>query len=345
MTDRARDVLAASNGMRLAIVVPVYDDWESFLALVPMLDRALVGIVSKVTILAVDDGSTNVIDGAAIARLGPLGVIESVELLHLITNVGHQRAIAIGLAAAVSSGGYSHVLVMDSDGEDRPEEAVRLVDCNLHDDAGRAGLVYVAQRHRRSEGIAFRLYYAMYKLLFRFLSGQTIDFGNFSLLPISAVRKLIHTPETWNHFAASLVKARIPLRRIPTSRGTRIAGRSSMNLVMLVTLGLSAISVYSEAVFVRMLLTSIVLSMAAALGLAGVVAIRIFTNFAIPGWATTAGGILGIILVQALTLSMIASFLALSARSGVLTVPASDAERFIERRKVIAVGAPEVHVG
>ena len=322
--------------LRLAIVIPVFNDWESFLGLLPLLDAAFSGLVSAVSVFAVDDGSTDELDSVAPSSFGALRVIESVEILHLIANVGHQRAIAIGLTEVVQRDLYSHVLVMDSDGEDRPDDAVRLLQSALENGDG-PGTVFVAQRRRRSEGIVFRAYYGLYKALFRILSGQVIDFGNFSLLPISGARRLIHIPETWNHFAASLVKARLPLRRIPTARGRRLYGRSSMNLISLVTLGLSAISVYSDAVFVRMLLGSLLLLIVAAAGVAAVIAIRLFTRFAIPGWATTAGGLLGIMLVQALTLSMIAAFLGLSARSGVLTVPAADAARFVERRQILFV--------
>lgn len=335
MTTASSVVSSRVAGVCLAIVIPVYDDWESFTALMTMLDRAFCDVASEVTILAVDDGSTRAIDRSAIERISPFQVIRTIEVLHLVTNVGHQRAIAIGVTEAVARGRYSYVMVMDSDGEDRPEDAVRLLRSALDAEPATSEEAFVAQRHRRSEGIPFRIYYVIYKMLFRFLSGETIDFGNFSLLPVSVARRLTHMPETWNHFAASIVKARVPLRRIPTTRGRRIAGRSTMNLVSLVTLGLSAISVYSDAVFVRMLLTSLLLSGASALGIATVVAIRLFTRAAIPGWATSAGGLLGIALLQLLTLSTIASFLTLGARAGVLTVPATDAARFVDRCEIL----------
>ncbi|MDB5029135.1 MAG: glycosyl transferase [Candidatus Eremiobacteraeota bacterium] len=322
--------VSVSPVLRLAVVIPVFNDWESLSVLVPMLDEALAPLGPGVALYVVNDCSTRERD----VVLQRLRTIDSIAILHLVTNVGHQRAISIGIAEVVTTGRYSHVLVMDSDGEDLPGEAMRLIQAALNHAGGSAATV-VAQRRRRSEGIVFRAYYLVYKVLFRFLSGQTIDFGNFSLLPIAVATRLIHSSDTWNHFAASLVKTRTPLIRVPTTRGRRLAGRSTMNLVSLVTLGLSAISVYSEAVFVRMLLTSLVLLSGAFAGVLAVIAIRLFTSFAIPGWATTAGGLLGIILMQALTLSTIASFLALSARSGVFAVPALDAARFVERREIV----------
>jgi hypothetical protein len=323
------------DGVRLAVVIPVYNDWDAFLALAPTLDEAFAAVALHAAIVTVDDGSTKQVPVDAKERLRGLRAIDAVEVLHLVANVGHQRAIAIGLATVVARDAYSHMLVMDADGEDRPPDAVRLVECAAAESSDGAA-AFVAQRGRRSEGAAFQAGYVLYKMLFRFLSGQVIDFGNFSLLTAPAARRLVHMAETWNHFAAALLKARIPLRRIPTSRGHRLAGRSSMNVVSLVTLGLSAISVYSEAVFVRLLLGSLALSATALIGLIAVVVIRVFTALAIPGWATTAGGFFGIILVQAVTLSAIATFLALSARSAVTVGPAIDAAKYVERTEVLA---------
>jgi polyisoprenyl-phosphate glycosyltransferase len=317
---------------RVAIVIPVYNDWEAVSALLPMIDRAFADAAAEVRVFVVDDGSTQTaaIDPRATASLT---TIAAVEVLHLICNVGHQRAIAVGLADIARAGVCDYAIVMDSDGEDRPEDAAALLAAALAKPEFSGA--FVARRARRSEGFTFKAYYQLYKLLFRLLSGQTIDFGNFSLLPASALNRLVHSPDLWNHFPASVVKSKIPVQRIPTDRGTRLAGRSSMNVVGLVALGLSAMSVYSDVVFVRILIASLGLSLLAALGLIGVVFVKLFSALAIPGWATTAGGILAIILVQALTFSTIAAFLNLSGRSNALTIPARDAAGYVERREYV----------
>lgn len=321
----------ALTQIRLAVVLPVYNDWAALTALVPMLDRAFAPLGVALGVYVVDDGSTEPMNFEPPDRLE---AIERIEVLHLICNVGHQRAIAVGLADIASRGVCDYVLVMDSDGEDLPTEATSLLAAaRAEPDFGGA---FVAQRSRRSEGLLFRSYYRVYKALFRLLVGRTIDFGNFSLLPASALNRLVHSPDLWNHYPAAVVKSRLPLRRVPTRRGVRLAGRSTMNVVGLVALGLSAISVFSDVVFVRILVVSLVWSALAALGLFAVVVVKVvFSDLAIPGWATTAGGILAIILVQALTFSTIATFLNLSARSNALTVPAREAERYVERRETL----------
>src|SRR5512135_1031465 len=107
---------------RLAIVTPVYNDWESLHELVRRLD-AVAGTLPDAAfdVIAVDDGSTAPLPPAflADARLARLG---RVDVLHLASNLGHQRAIAVGLTEADARGLYAAVIVMDSDGEDRPED-------------------------------------------------------------------------------------------------------------------------------------------------------------------------------------------------------------------------------
>lgn len=52
--------------------------------------------------------------------------IASMRLLVLRRNLGHQRAIAVGLCHADAKLDFDSILLMDADGEDAPEDAVRL---------------------------------------------------------------------------------------------------------------------------------------------------------------------------------------------------------------------------
>ena len=52
--------------------------------------------------------------------------ISEVQLIWLFGNIGHQRAIAVGLVVASRIEEIEAVVVMDADGEDRPEDVSRL---------------------------------------------------------------------------------------------------------------------------------------------------------------------------------------------------------------------------
>jgi hypothetical protein len=105
-----------------------------------------------------------------------------------------------------------------------------------------------------------------------------------------------------------------------------------MSFVSLAVHGLSAISVYTDVVLVRMMIAAWILATAVLVGLAVVIAVRFGTDWAIPGWASYVAASLTIIFIQAILLAGIALFLLLSFRSVRPFVPASDADIFIVSR-------------
>ncbi len=120
---------------------------------------------------------------------------------------------------------------------------------------------------------------------------------------------------------------------VPTVRGSRCAGRSRMNLVALMVHGLSALSVYTDKIFVRVLLAAGLVAGLAGLGIVSVAAIRLFTDLAIPGWATTVIGDLLIILLQILVIVIAASLTVLAGRSNRPIVPIVDCPCFVAERR------------
>jgi hypothetical protein len=133
----------------------------------------------------------------------------------------------------------------------------------------------------------------------------------------------------WNHLAASIVRSRIVFRRIETTRGRRYAGRTSMNFQSLLLHGLSAISVYSDVVLVRILIATMLMAVVALLGILGVIAIRLLTELAVPGWATNAAGLLLILFVQTVLIATVSACMLLSSRSGKPIIPATDALSYV----------------
>lgn len=312
----------------IAIVTPVLDDWEAFARLVADLARCFRGSDITFHVVAVDDGSETGLDTASI-RLPPNACVADIEVVRLALNLGHQRAIAIGLCAVLERREVDAVIVMDSDGEDRPEDIAALLAAGEQ----LTGRAVLARRARRSEGRVFRFFYVLYKLLFRILVGQSICFGNFALLPLAAVRRLVHMGDLWNNLAAAIMRSRLPYATVPTDRGQRYAGRSTIGLVGLVVHGLSAMAVYTDRIFVRILIVTSAISLASLLGIFAVVAIRLTTTLAIPGWATTAAGDLVILLMQTVVILVATTLVMLAGRSNRPIVPIIDAWPFVAERR------------
>jgi hypothetical protein len=218
------------------------------------------------------------------------------------------------------------VVVMDADGEDTPEGLGQLLDAYLANDGVTA---VFAERTRRLESLLFRLFYLFYKVLHWTLTGVTVRVGNFSVLPSRYLDALSVMPELWNHYAAAVFRSRLPLITIAIPRGRRIAGKSKMNFVALVSHGLSAIAVFGEIVGARLLTASLAGALLAGSGIVAVIAIRLFTDWAIPGWATYAVGLLTIVLVQFITIAASFTFIVLSNRTNFSFLPVRDYASFI----------------
>ena len=179
----------------------------------------------------------------------------------------------------------------------------------------------------------FRIFYAFYKILFRLLTGQVYRVGNFSVIPRSCLASLVTVSEIWNHYAAAVSKSRQPHAFLPTSRATRLIGRSKMNFTQLVIHGLSAISVYGESVGVRVMVLSSLTIVISLIGIVVVVAVRLLTTLAIPGWASTVVSNLVLLLFQSVLLSAIFSFIVLGTRQGTSFLPIRDYHPFVRRTR------------
>jgi len=322
---------------RLAFLIPVYNDWQSFQILLERIDSLVSSWNTEASIFVIDDCSIGDLPDRSDFR--NRSNIKHLELLSLSANLGHQRAIAVGLCELELRETFDGVVVMDSDGEDRPEEIGGLIESfQAHENA-----IIVAQRIKRSESLTFRLFYFAYKLFFRVLTGEVIDFGNFCIIPSTLLHRLTHMPEVWNHLAAATIRSRLEIRRVPTQRGLRYSGRSSMNLESLVVHGLSAISVFTDKLFARLLLLSCLISILDACFACAVIFARFFTNLAVPGWATSAVGLSAAILLQNITLSAIAAFLVLATRSSFASMPANYARTYIHKRLVINDRCQKAH--
>ena len=274
--------------MHIVIVMPVYEDWDAALKLCHNIDLVLRADTSlRASVLLIDDGSTL----TTCRRDLPFSTeaIARVSVLTLRRNLGHQRAIAVGFAYLQQHWEGDAIVVMDADGEDRPEDIPRLLRlCGM---PGARTAVF-AERGRRLESLTFRLMYRCYSFLHRVFTGRDIRFGNFSVLPWSYLDSLVVCPELWNHYSATFLKSRLPYIRVRCDRGRRLAGESRMNFVSLVIHGLSALFANQEVVGTRLLLMAVLTTVGLIL-LAGIgIGVRLLTSVEIPTWAAVAVGVL-----------------------------------------------------
>jgi glycosyltransferase involved in cell wall biosynthesis len=308
-----------SSNEPMIVLLPLYNDWESLQLLLAQLDGELArkGILARV--LVVDDGSPHQPD--EMFASGPFEALAKVEVLTLWRNLGHQRAIAIGLAYVAQHIDGRCVVVMDSDGEDSPADVPRLL-AKFDQEEGRK--IVFAERTKRSETLTFMAFYLLYRWLHFLLTGVHVRVGNFSVIPRSRLESLVVVSELWNHYAAAVFKSRQPHCSVPTRRAKRLSGHSRMNFVGLVIHGLSALSVFSETIGARLLILNLVVLVLAFSGVIATVVLRFGMSVGIPGWATNVVGILLIIILQTFMLTVLFCFGILGGRQATAFIPRRD---------------------
>ena len=148
--------------LRLIVLMPLRDDWLSAAELIRRLDKAISSEACTMEIILVDDGSVHRCDRNDFDFQSGFSVVRAIRTLRLRRNLGHQRAIAIGLAHVLQTTSCDAVIVMDADGEDTPEGVAQLL--RSYSDTLGAKAIF-AERSHRSESLVFRSFYHLYKFL------------------------------------------------------------------------------------------------------------------------------------------------------------------------------------
>ena len=327
---------AGPQAMTSTILVPIYNDWTASAILLDELDRELLARRRTAAVLFVDDGSSETLATARLIGAAPRAALTAIDVLHLRHNLGHQRAIAVGLAYLEAQDASAVVVVMDGDGEDLPSDVTRLLDA-LERDPTR---IVFAERRRRSEGLVFTALYHLYLALHLLLTGERVRVGNFSAIPKVLLRRLVGVSDLWNNYSAAVFHARIPVTMVPTNRGTRYTGQSKMTFVSMVVHGLSAMSVYGDRIGVRLLFGASLITAAAVLGSVGFWVWQIWSGMPVNPWSL---GLAGLVLLLLLFVMLASSlgfvFIILAGRGQPGFLPFRDFGAYISHHSSVSAAA------
>jgi len=228
---------------KFIILIPLFNDWKSVSKLLNEINSQVINWNADVSVIIVNDASTEARSGLE----SNYKKIKSVKILNMKENRVHQRCIASGLKYISENEDFDRVIVMDADGEDRPEE--------LNDFFNKAQenskMTITGNRFKRSEGIVFKILYEVHKLLTLVFTGKLIKFGNFTCLPKDHVKQLIQKPYLWNSYSSSVVRTINDRTFIPSKRGLRYVLPSKINFTGLVFHSLAIISVFRNNVIIR----------------------------------------------------------------------------------------------
>ena len=228
---------------KFIILIPVYNDWESLHKLLMEINHSIKFIKNiQFNCVIVNDSSK-----ISVPEIKKPSNITTIKLINMKKNKGHARCNAFAIRYLSKIDNFDHLILMDGDGEDRPEEINLLVEQALSED----NTSVVAKRVKRSEGLFFQFLYQAHKIITILFTGKNINFGNYSCLTKLDVKKLSTKKSLWSSFSGSL-KFHIPeLNSVKSKRGLRYFGPSKMSLFKLIVHSLSIIAVFKKKVFLR----------------------------------------------------------------------------------------------
>ena len=232
------------------ILVPVYNDWRSVFKLLEEINAHLEGWDAHISVVIINDASTEVrpINTPLLKNL------RSIYVINMKENKGHARCNAAGLKYINENEDFDFVIVMDGDGEDRPQELGDLL-CKSYENTDK---VITADRVKRSEGLFFKFCYLVHKYLTFIFTGQSIKFGNYSCLPKFAVNIMTKQASTWSSFSGSLAKTIKNRMSVSSIRGERYFGPSKMSFISLLKHSLSIMAVFKTTLLIRSIIFLII---------------------------------------------------------------------------------------
>ena len=228
---------------KIFFLIPVFNDWESLETLIENIHKEIKSINNfEFNCIIINDSST-----IQMGNVSKIKTFKNFKILDLKKNIGHARCIASGLRYLVNNEKFDFVILMDGDGEDRPEEIKYLIskaDSSIDSSV-------VAKRVKRSEGFIFKLLYETHKILTFLSTGKKIFFGNYSCLTFKDAKILTNEKTTWSSYSGSVTKNLSNLVEINSIRGLRYFGPSKMSLIKLVIHSLAIMASFKETVFLR----------------------------------------------------------------------------------------------
>ena len=110
--------------MKVKIIIPIYNDWQSVFKLFEGIDNLKIDKNFEISIIVVNDASNHDRPNEEIN----FDNIQSIKILNMKKNQGHARCIATGLKYILDKEEFDYAIPMDGDGEDRPEEIKNFLD-------------------------------------------------------------------------------------------------------------------------------------------------------------------------------------------------------------------------
>ena len=225
------------------ILIPVFNDWESLLSLLNNIHTLKINNIAHIKVLIVDDCSTEILN-----KKIEFDSFKNIEIIKNSKNIGHGKSIAYGINYISKKNDFDYLIVMDGDGEDRPEEVKELILKSID----LPSLTITANRIKRSESAFFKLSYHLHKILTLVLTGYSIKFGNFMCIPRQDLNLIVSNKNLSVSFSGTIAKFIKNKTFIPSIRGVRYYGSTKMSFLKLIRHSLLIMSTFRKEASLRL---------------------------------------------------------------------------------------------
>ncbi len=229
--------------MKFKILMPCFNDWASVFKLLERIDNEISNIPGEFEVLIVNDGSNEKMPKTS----SEYKVLKSVKVINMKFNQGHTRSNATGIRYLSEKKDFDYLILMDGDGEDRPEEIRLLVEKVLLN----KNVSVVAKRVKRSEGLIFTFFYNLHKIITLIFTGKNMNFGHYSCLTIKDMINISSKKSLWINYSGTVKKFIKKIDNIPCIRGKRYVQPSKMSFNKLVFHAFSIWAVFKYQVLIR----------------------------------------------------------------------------------------------
>ncbi len=221
----------------VSIVIPLYNEEESFPILVQRLNKLKKELPFKIEVVLIDDGSTD----RTSELMEELSLSDSTyKSVFLSRNHGHQLALTAGLANVSAT---EAVMIIDGDLQDPPELLEQ-----MYEKYKQGYDVVYAIRTKRKEDFFKRVSYWLFYRLLNLISNFNIplDSGDFSLISMRVVNIMNKMPEESRYLRGMRSWIGFKQTGIVYERDERSYGETKYTLRKLIGLAYSGVFNFSD---------------------------------------------------------------------------------------------------
>ncbi len=298
MRDGERDPV---DTVTYSIVIPIYNEEESFAALVKRLREVMDQLDGPAEVVLVDDGSRD-----ASYRL--MTEVNSQDprfkIVQLSRNFGHQIAITAGMDVASGQA----VIVMDADLQDPPEVILQMAA------KWQEGyeVVYAVREHRDGETLFKRKTATMFYGIQRRLAeiDQPVEVGDFRLVDRRALDAFLQMRERNRYVRGMFSWVGFRQTAVPYTRAARAAGESKYPARKMLRLAFDGFVGFSTAPLRFALTAGLLISVGSVMYGIALIALKLSGVVTAPGYASLLVTITFLSGVQLIVIGVVGQYVA-----------------------------------